>query len=66
MTKDKKTQPLKPAPGPEKHPEIPDSVHAAASQVARNLLNSPTKTSTQIVAERQAKYGRKDDEATER
>ena len=31
---DKKTQPLKPAPGPEKHPEIPDSVHIAASQVA--------------------------------
>ena len=54
---DKKTQPLKPAPGPEKHPEIPESVHKAASQVARNLLNSPTKTSTQIVAERQAKYG---------
>lgn len=57
----KKPQPLKPAPGPEKHPEIPDSVHAAASQVARNLLNSPSKTSTQIVAERQAKYGRKDE-----
>ena len=56
-----KKSPLKPAPGPEKHPEIPDAVHAAASQVARNLLNSPTKTSTQIVAERQAKYGRKEE-----
>ena len=54
---DKKTQPLKPAPGPEKHPEIPDAVHEAASQVARNLLNSPTKTQEGIVRERQAKYG---------
>ena len=60
---DKKTQPLKPAPGPEKHPEIPDSVHTAASQVARNLLNSPTKTQEGIVRERQAKYGRKERQA---
>ena len=53
-----KKPPLKPAPGPERHPEIPDSVHDAAQKVARNLLNSPSKTSNQIVAERREKYGK--------
>ena len=58
MNKDKKAQRLMPKPGPERHPEIPDSVHDAASKVARNLLNSPSKSNTQIVAERQEKYGK--------
>ena len=53
-----KKPPLKPAPGPERHPEIPDSVHDAAQKVARNLLNSPSKSNTQIVAERREKYGK--------
>lgn len=39
-----------------------NSVHAVASQVTRNLLDSPTKAQEGIVRERQAKYGRKDDE----
>ena len=55
---DKKPKPLMPKPGPEKHPEIPDSVHTAAQKVARNLLNSPAKSNAQIVRERQGKYGK--------
>ena len=53
-----KKPPLKPAPGPKRHPAIPDSVHDAAQKVARNLLNSPSKSNTQIVRERQEKYGK--------
>ena len=53
-----KKAPLNPAPGPKRHPEIPDSVHDAADKVARNLLNSPSKTSAQIVAERRETYGK--------
>ena len=53
-----KNKRLMPKPGPERHPEIPDRVHDAASKVARNLLNSPSKSNAQIVAERREKYGK--------
>ena len=54
---DKKSKRLMPKPGPEKHPEIPDSVHTAAQKVARNLLNSPAKSNRQIVEDRQEGQG---------
>ena len=59
MTKDKKTKRLMPKPGPEKYPEIPDSVHTAAQKVARSRSNSSAKSNAQIVAERQEKHGKK-------
>ena len=54
----KKPERLMPKPGPEKHTEIPDSVHTAAQKVARNLLNSPAKSQDQIVKERQGRRER--------
>ncbi len=62
---DPKPKRLMPRPGPEKHPEIPDAVHTAAQKVARNLLNSPSKSQDQIVAERQGKYGKDHQKDTE-